>query len=159
MSLASAFDAAYKGDDSALSAWVVRNRGHVDDLGDRGASLLYTAARFGHFRCAHTLVINGFGNVNVVNSSSDGSTPLHGACYGGHPDIVALLMAFGAFTEMPNKLKETPKVNAKRPAAGVDPAKATLCAQLLDDPQRAAKVLDAALKSESLSLKDPDEHE
>lgn len=144
-----AFDYCFKGDASKLADWVKEHApAKVGSLHpDRNTTLLYTAARFGHFECARILLEDGFADVNQPNGGDDGSIPLHGACYGGNPEIVALLMQYGAFTEAPNKHKETPEDNANAPASGTHAAKAKKCAALLKDPKAAGALLSSTIGS------------
>ena len=145
------FDAAFKGDAAALRAWLEANGGkkQVDALSrDRKCTLLYTAARQGHFECAKMLVDDFGADVSRANGDAEvGSTPLHAACYGGFPPCVALLVVRGAKADAKNKLGETPLDNAKSPAAGVGAAVKRKCQELLGDATAAAAQLQIAVKN------------
>jgi ankyrin repeat protein len=95
-----------------------------------GTTLLYTAARQGHVECARTLLATHGADVNAANANESGSTALHGACYGGHAAVVALLVQHGA-TAAANTFGETPEANAKCPAAGVTAAAGAACVAAL----------------------------
>jgi hypothetical protein len=71
-------------------------------------------------------------SVNRRNESEDGSSPLHGACYGGHGDVVRYLLQRGADASRKNNYKERPRNNAENPAAGVTPAAAQECRGLIE---------------------------
>ena len=118
---------------------------------DRRCTLLYTAARLGHLDCALVLLCGCIGgqvaDVNKMNEGTDKSLPIHGACYGGHPAIVALLMQCGAFVGKKNGHGETPQQNAETPSAGTNATKAKKCAELLRNPAEAKKVLVSELQS------------
>lgn len=96
---------------------------------DRGSSLLYTAARFNHFAVCKMLIEEFHADVNIRNKENL-STPLHGAAFGGHADVVQLLILHGADTSAKNAYHETPLDNAKAPADGVKKAqsKSTIAA-------------------------------
>ena len=60
-----------------------------------GRSLVYTASRFGHLDILRVLVEANC-DVNMQNTSRDLSTPLHGAVWGGHIEVVKSLLEQGA---------------------------------------------------------------
>lgn len=71
-------------------------------------------------------------DVNIVNKENL-STPLHGAAFGGHADVVAFLVLSGANTSKRNAYHETPLDNAKAPAEGVKPSDAKKTVDALAD--------------------------
>lgn len=72
----------------------------------RGQSILYCAARNGSFEVARWLL--SLGVESSTAQAPNGSTPLHGACFGAHKTVVALLLASGADPEVQNSLGKTP---------------------------------------------------
>jgi hypothetical protein len=100
----------------------------------RKTTMLYSAARSGHLPVVRMLVEEFGADVNRRNESEDGSSPLHGACYGGHGDVVRYLLQRGADASRKNNYKERPRTNAENPAAGVTPAAAQECRDLIDAP-------------------------
>eukprot|EP01062_Namystynia_karyoxenos_P009941 TRINITY_DN13517_c0_g1_i2.p1 TRINITY_DN13517_c0_g1~~TRINITY_DN13517_c0_g1_i2.p1 ORF type:complete len:598 (+),score=186.36 TRINITY_DN13517_c0_g1_i2:109-1902(+) len=135
MSLAPYFDAAFKGDLDTLKKVPksLLNSKHPV----HGTTMLYTAARFGHIPCAKWLVSAG-ANVNECNSAENGSAPLHGAAYGGHPLIVSHLLTHGADAGMENAYGESPLDNARSSEAPA--SRRDKCIAALE----AASTLDAA---------------
>ena len=126
---------AFSGDKASLKSWAMSNAGKVNDLSkDRHCSLLYTAARGGHFAIVKMLVEDFLADINVRNGENGGmSTPLHGAAFGGHHEVVAYLLSKGA-KQKKNGYGETPLDNAKEPAEGVSASDAKKCIKALQAP-------------------------
>ena len=72
-------------------------------------TLLYVAARNGHYKACEILLENG---AEVDTPDKNGSTPLHAASYHGHEDIIKLLISYGANISKRNDLGETPSDEA-----------------------------------------------
>ena len=92
------FDAAFNGNVGLLRGnlttlvTLIKAQGELTMFHpERGTSLLYLAARGGHMDCVTALVSEFSYAVNATNSNADGSTALHGACYGGHEAVVRFL--------------------------------------------------------------------
>ena len=130
-----AFKMAFDGSLEVLRATRRRlvNAANVNDLhSERGTTLLYTACRFGHAEMAAWLVTHRGADVNQANGpSGGGSTPLHGAAYGGHPEVLRMLLEAGADATRTNKYGDTPADDAGRPADGVSKKTQGQCAKLL----------------------------
>ena len=122
-------DLAFKGDVAALDALLSASpAGFVNTIDPtRRCSPLYTAARFGKLDVVKLLVGKFNALVDVANGDN-GSTPLHGAAFGGHAEIVKFLLVHGANRKVRNLYKELPIDNAKHPSDDVSKsaAKATI---------------------------------
>jgi len=125
---------AFKGDSAALrtALGALPPGVTVDTLSDRKSTMLYTASRFGHTDVVLMLADDFGADVNARNASEDQSTPLHGACYGGHVKIVAELVARGANKTAKNAYGEKPLDNARSPANGVSEGQSDLCAGIIE---------------------------
>ena len=66
-------------------------------------TLLYIAARNGHYKVSEILLENG---ADIELHDKNGSTPLHMASYHGHEDIIKLLLSYGANIYKKNNLGE-----------------------------------------------------
>ena len=132
------FELAFKGDLDALKRSPGVRSGTVNNLHkDRGTSLLYTAARFGHMPVVQWLVQKLSAFVNIANSEAGAaSTPLHGAAYGGHAAIAALLMKHGADKSAKNKHGDTPLDDAGSPASGVSKAAQKQVKKAINDAKK-----------------------
>ena len=72
-------------------------------------TLLYIAARNGHYKVSEILLENG---ADIELHDKNGSTPLHMASYHGHEDIIKLLLSYGANIYKKNHLGEIPSDEA-----------------------------------------------
>eukprot|EP01060_Flectonema_neradi_P031263 TRINITY_DN46_c0_g1_i1.p1 TRINITY_DN46_c0_g1~~TRINITY_DN46_c0_g1_i1.p1 ORF type:complete len:1788 (+),score=227.99 TRINITY_DN46_c0_g1_i1:2170-7533(+) len=119
------FEAVYVGNIALL-----RNSNFDPNL-TQGRSILYQAARYGQVEIVKYLVNEKGSFIDQPNESLDGSTPLHGAAYSGHPDVVKFLLEAGADESIHNKNDELPRENAKLPRTGTDPVASQECVSLL----------------------------
>ncbi|KAM3725436.1 Sex-determining protein [Dirofilaria immitis] len=71
-----------------------------------GAPVLWAAAAAGHLEIVRYLVEEAGANINQTTQSN--SSPLRGACYDGHYDIVEYLVKKGADIELANRHGHTP---------------------------------------------------
>lgn len=71
-----------------------------------GAPVLWAAAAAGHLNIVRYLVEEGGADINQTTLSN--SSPLRGACYDGHYEIVRYLVKKGADIELPNRHGHTP---------------------------------------------------
>lgn len=71
----------------------------VEDKDEYGRTLLYTASKSGFYDTCKMLLQKG---ASVDETQIDGSTPLHGAAYFGHAQVVRLLLQHGARTNLRN---------------------------------------------------------
>ena len=81
-----------------------------DLSGPRGNTLLYTAARFGYNDVVHFLLEELGCDVNATGVAH-GSTPMHGACYGGNKEAVQLLLKHNPNILAINDMGETVSQN------------------------------------------------
>ena len=72
----------------------------VEHKDEHGRTLLYTASKSGFYGTCKMLLKNG---ASVDEAQRDGSTPLHGAAFFGHAQVVRLLLQHGARTNLRNK--------------------------------------------------------
>ena len=130
---AAAFDGTLKGSSGVTQA-------NVNEVGERGSTLLYVACRFGHTEVAEWLLDDMRADVSAKNASGgSGSTPLHGAAYGGHDGIVKLLMEKGADASATNDHGDTPLSDAQSPDDSVKAAAKKKCvAALKKKPKKKA---------------------
>ena len=130
---AAAFDGTLKGSSGVTQA-------NVNEVGERGSTLLYVACRFGHTEVAEWLLNAMRADVSAKNASGgSGSTPLHGAAYGGHDGIVKLLMEKGADASATNDHGDTPLSDAQSPDDSVKAAAKKKCvAALKKKPKKKA---------------------
>ena len=84
-----------------------------------GCSLLYCAARHGQLAIVKWLVLERGAFLNIKNESEDKSTPLHGAAYSGHGEVVRFLLEAGADETMQNHHNELASHNAHNPRRNV----------------------------------------
>lgn len=114
------FDLAFKGAVAELRSCLQKKPSAVNTLStDRGVSLLYTAARWGHLDSCRMLIEEFNADINLQNRENK-STPLHGAAFGGHHTVVSYLLLHGANPNARNAYGEFPVDNAKSPAEGVN---------------------------------------
>ena len=112
--LREAFGAAFSGNFSNFK----KSANKLDNLdvrdSERGTTLMYTAARFGHLSVVKWLVERG-ASINKKNTAEgSSSTPLHGACFGGHHSIVDYLCKLGPKMQE-NEYGDTPLGDAQSP--------------------------------------------
>ena len=107
------WEMCFAGNLSALKRCLWVCGGTVDYVHkERGTTMLYTACRFGHEDVARYLLELG-ANPNVANTAAgSASSPLHGAAFGAHPTLVALLLEFGADSTATNTHGDTPLKDA-----------------------------------------------
>eukprot|EP01012_Entosiphon_sulcatum_P048594 TRINITY_DN6708_c0_g2_i2.p1 TRINITY_DN6708_c0_g2~~TRINITY_DN6708_c0_g2_i2.p1 ORF type:complete len:470 (+),score=89.07 TRINITY_DN6708_c0_g2_i2:455-1864(+) len=100
------FADCFRGDLEAVKSFVSANPQNINDLSaDRGCSLLYTASRAGHVEIVRFLVDSG-ASLDRQNKEN-ASTPLHGAAFGGHWQVVDILLSKGA-QMLKNSFGDTP---------------------------------------------------
>eukprot|EP01061_Rhynchopus_euleeides_P045671 TRINITY_DN832_c0_g2_i3.p1 TRINITY_DN832_c0_g2~~TRINITY_DN832_c0_g2_i3.p1 ORF type:complete len:568 (+),score=178.87 TRINITY_DN832_c0_g2_i3:1077-2780(+) len=118
------FTLAFGGDLASLKRSLFINKLTVNYLHkERDTSLLYTAARFGHLDMVKWLVRKHDAYVNQKNGKKGGgSTPLHGAAYGGHAAVAEFLIKNGADKTAENAHGDTPARDAAGPDAQVKKA-------------------------------------
>jgi hypothetical protein len=129
-----AFRAAWDGNTQLVEVFLDKYPTFKDKPGPWGTTLLYSAARNNQLVVVNYLLRKMHCSVNAQNrqhiqralrmdiiTASDfkvdpsaGSTALHGACYGGHLEIVKELMDHDANYFIRNQAEETPIMNAIR---------------------------------------------
>ena len=92
------------GNTRALNFLIRLSKDAVKDKDERARTLLYIASRSGFYDMCELLLEKG-AYINEVQST--GSTPLHGAAYYGHTEIVELLLQHGAKNDIKNQFKNT----------------------------------------------------
>lgn len=127
-----AFRAAWIGNVQLVKVFLDKNPVFKDKPGPWGTTLLYSAARNNQLAVVKYLLSEANCSVNAQNrqhiqralrmdtiTASDfkvdpsaGSTALHGACYGGHLEIVKYLIDHDAKYFIRNQAEETPMMNA-----------------------------------------------
>jgi hypothetical protein len=128
-----AFQSAWDGNTDEVLQYVIKYPSEKDRCGVYGTTLLFSAARNGHFDLVKSLVEECQCSVNAPNQQnilhalkykdgvedqgyqaipSAGSTPLHAACFYGHLVIVKYLIEHGADYFLFNQAFETPLENA-----------------------------------------------
>ena len=80
----------------------------ADISGERGASAMALAARYGHVKVVSMLIERGVSVQQKEPDTDSGWTPLHWAAGNGHTDIVKLLIAKGSDVSALSNRKETP---------------------------------------------------
>ena len=100
---------AIVGDDIGLLHIIIENKNIVNEKDKFGRTLLYIAARNGHYKVCELLLENG---ANVNDFDNNQSTPLHAAVYYGHENIIKLLISYGADINQKNDLGEIPSDEA-----------------------------------------------
>lgn len=129
-----AFPAAWNGNLTIVKDFVINYPSFKDKPGLWGTTLLYSASRNNKLNVVKYLIEIAKCSVNAQNEQhlekilsksiksakihievnpSAASTPLHGACYNGHLDIVKYLIDQGADYFIRNQADETPIVNGK----------------------------------------------
>lgn len=88
----------------ALASKISFRKDLLKDKDERGRTLLYIVCRSGFYDTCELLLERG-ASINEVQST--GSTPLHGAAYYGHTQIVRLLLQHGAKTAITNQFENT----------------------------------------------------
>ncbi|XP_020632959.1 transient receptor potential cation channel subfamily A member 1-like [Orbicella faveolata] len=88
----------------ALASEIRYEKDLLQDKDERSRTLLYIASRSGFYDMCELLLEKG-ACINEVQST--GSTPLHGAAYYGHAQIVGLLLQHGAKTDIKNQFGRT----------------------------------------------------
>lgn len=83
----------------------------IDDMSEKGNTVLYLACRNGHFLLAKWLLDAG-ASINKRQKETK-STPLHGAVFYDRFDVVELLIAYGGDMNIRNSINETPFDNAQ----------------------------------------------
>ena len=78
----------------------------VEHKDEHGRTLLYTASKSGFYDTCKMLLRKG---ATVDEVQRDGSTPLHGAAYFGHAQVVRLLLQHGARTNLRNNWGNAPQ--------------------------------------------------
>lgn len=76
----------------------------MEQKDEYGRTLLYTASKSGFCDTCKMLLQKG---ASVDEVQRDGSTPLHGAAYFGHAQVVTLLLQHGARTNLRNNWGNT----------------------------------------------------
>lgn len=127
-----AFRAAWNGEEKSVQDFLNSYPTFKDKPGPWGTTLLYSAARNNQLPVVRYLLNTMHCSVDTQNrqhiqralkmdiiTASDykvdpsaGSTALHGACYGGHLDVVQELINHGANYFIRNQAEETPMMNA-----------------------------------------------
>ena len=134
---AAAFDGTLKGSSGVTQA-------NVNEVGERGSTLLYVSCRFGHAAVAEWLLDEMGADVSAKNASNgSGSTPLHGAAYGGHDGIVKLLLEKGADASATNDHGDTPLSDAQSPDDSVKAAAKKKCVAALKNKPKKTKKADS----------------
>lgn len=123
-----AYRAALNGNTQAVEIFLRNYPAMKDKSGLWGTTLLYSAARNNHLELVKTLIEDFQCTVNAPNqqhilralagsghttdyfdnNTRAGSTPLHGACYHGHLNVVKYLIEHGADYYIKNQGGETP---------------------------------------------------
>ena len=127
-----AFRAGWTGNTQLVEVFLENYSAFKDKPGPWGTTLLYSAARNNRLVVVKYLLSEAHCSINAQNrqhiqralrmdtiTASDytvdpsaGSTALHGACYGGHLEIVKYLINHGANYFIRNQAEETPIMNA-----------------------------------------------
>ncbi|UJR07046.1 hypothetical protein I4U23_011334 [Adineta vaga] len=127
------YRAAWNGEKQAVDAFLQIYPAVRDKSGLWGTTLLYSAARNGHLDLVRDLIEHHRCSVNAQNrqhilralassgqnvnyydtNSKAGSTPLHGACYFGHLNVIKYLIDLDADYYIQNQAGETPFMHAK----------------------------------------------
>ena len=131
---ASAYPAALKGDEKTVRKFLELHSNYKDKSGFWGTTLLWSAARGGHFSIVKHLIESAGCSVNVQNQTDinytllhdndaatlpyspdpkAGSTALHAACFSQNVKIVEYLIGKGANYFVRNQLGETPIQNGQ----------------------------------------------
>ncbi|UJR08872.1 hypothetical protein I4U23_013127 [Adineta vaga] len=107
------------------------------DINDEnGTSLLYYACSYGQYEVAKWLLEHG-ADVNIRMKNKPRSTPLHGANYRGHVNIVELLLEYRADVNIKNDFGAT--VFEEKPATDINQDSATRIRTLLDQYKKNLK--------------------
>eukprot|EP01060_Flectonema_neradi_P029429 TRINITY_DN4075_c0_g1_i2.p1 TRINITY_DN4075_c0_g1~~TRINITY_DN4075_c0_g1_i2.p1 ORF type:complete len:360 (+),score=87.46 TRINITY_DN4075_c0_g1_i2:41-1120(+) len=147
-SLREAFDAAFAGNLAQVKKSATKLKNLDAQNPDRGTTLMYTAARFGHLTIVKWLVERG-ASINKKNTEEgSGSTPLHGACFGGHHTIVDYLCKLGPILQE-NAFGDTPLEDAKNPHEDVRDSDKKKCINLIKARIKEIEAEDEASNSET----------
>ncbi|CAF4001664.1 unnamed protein product, partial [Adineta steineri] len=126
-----AFQAAWDGNILNVKDFIQNYPTFKNKPGLHGTTLLYSAARNNHISLVEYLIEKARCSINAQNlqeldkvlqatngsyrpNPSAASTPLHGACFHGHLDLVKYLIEHGADYFIRNQAGETPIDNGKR---------------------------------------------
>ncbi|CAF4081434.1 unnamed protein product [Adineta steineri] len=129
-----AFCAAWNGNKQLVEIFLENYPTFKDKPGPWGTTLLYSAARNGRLDVVEYLLDTCHCSVDAQNRQhiqralrmdritaadynvdpSAGTTALHGACHGGHLDIVKYLIDYGANCYIRNQAEETSVMNANK---------------------------------------------
>eukprot|EP01064_Diplonema_japonicum_P014808 TRINITY_DN224_c4_g1_i1.p1 TRINITY_DN224_c4_g1~~TRINITY_DN224_c4_g1_i1.p1 ORF type:complete len:446 (+),score=122.82 TRINITY_DN224_c4_g1_i1:55-1392(+) len=144
---AKAFDAAFSGDLAKVKSSTKSNKLDSHHK-ERGTTLLYTAARFGHLPVVKYLIETG-ANINLKNEEEGSeSTPLHGAAYGGHYKVVEYLLGEGAALKK-NCYGDYPSVDASNPHDDVSSSAKKKCIALFEEAEEEQDVGKKSKKSKT----------
>eukprot|EP01127_Copromyxa_protea_P005655 TRINITY_DN1551_c0_g2_i1.p1 TRINITY_DN1551_c0_g2~~TRINITY_DN1551_c0_g2_i1.p1 ORF type:complete len:537 (-),score=105.19 TRINITY_DN1551_c0_g2_i1:268-1752(-) len=111
---------AWRGDVNEFREMLTQNVLLVNHANARGQTALYCAARQGHTKIVQLLLNTCQQQINPnVQVPEHGGTPLHGAGYNQHSDIVAMLLKFGADFNIKNNIGLTAHQEARGTAQAV----------------------------------------
>ena len=131
--LADPFSLAFFGKLTLLKKMNAKKPFDVEDFHDsRQTTLLYTACRAGKLKVAKYLIDKKKADIDgQTGSKCNRSTPLHGAAFGGHHEIISYLLEIGADKDIKNGLGHEPLRDALLPATGVSDSNKNKSVELL----------------------------
>ncbi|UCC82654.1 MAG: ankyrin repeat domain-containing protein [Gemmatimonadota bacterium] len=116
----SVFEAAAEGDAVTVRASLVDEPDLINQVDERGRTLLQVAAAYGHVEVCAALIDAG-AEVNVADE--DGETPLHGAIRRNRSAVASFLLEHGADTEVRNARGRTPLLLVARETGNIEMAR------------------------------------